>query len=126
VAGHSLELLPEAFAVCRLEATAPVPEWAVGASFCSITRTAAELSIVCEERLVPEAVRHDRGWRCLRLVGPFDLDLTGVLVSVLRPLADAGVSIFAVSTFDTDYVLVRSARVEQAKAALRAAGHRVD
>ncbi len=126
MAGLSLELLPRAFAVCRLEALGPVPEWARGGAFCSITRTTAELSIVCEERLVPKGVQHDRGWRSLKLVGPFDLDLTGVLASVLQPLADAGVSIFAVSTFDTDYVLVRSARLEQAVAALRAAGHQVD
>jgi hypothetical protein len=121
----TLHVLPEAFGVCRLDAAAAVPGWAAAGTFSSVTRTADELSVVCEERLVPEGVKQDGGWRCLKLVGPFDLELTGVLASVLQPLAGAGVSIFAVSTFDTDYVLVRNARLEQAVAALRAAGHQV-
>lgn len=74
---------------------------------------------------MPSDVKHDRGWRCLKLVGPLDLNLTGVLASVLQPLADADVSIFALSTFDTDYVLVRGAQLEKATAALREAGHHV-
>jgi len=75
---------------------------------------------------VPADVKHDRGWRCLRLSGSLDLDLTGVLASVLQPLAAAQVSIFAIATFDTDYVLVRAAQLEQAVAALRRAGHDVE
>lgn len=74
---------------------------------------------------MPGDVKHDRGWRCLKLAGPLDPNLTGVLASVLQPLADAGVSIFALSTFDTDYVLVRDAQLEKAVAALRDAGHSV-
>ena len=74
---------------------------------------------------MPSEVKQDRGWRCLRLTGPLDLDLTGVLASVLTPLAAAQVSIFAIATFDTDYVLVREAQLEQAVAALRDAGHQV-
>ena len=82
--------------------------------------------IVCPEAAVPETVRKAGGWRCLALIGPFDLTATGILVSVLTPLANASVSIFALATFDTDHVLVRSVQLETALAALRAAGHRVE
>lgn len=123
---RSLELLPGRFALCRLAADAAVPAWAAAAAFSSVTRTRDELSIVCEEGGVPEEVKHERGWRCLKLVGPFDLGLVGVLVSVLQPLAGAGVSIFALSTFDTDYVLVRGGQLSEAIAALRRAGHAVE
>jgi hypothetical protein len=109
-----------------MDSQAAVPAWAASSVFSSITRTADELSIVCEEAGVPLDVKHDGGWRCLELAGPLDLSLTGVLASVLRPLAEAGVSIFAASTFDTDYVLVRAGQLEKAVAALRAAGHLVE
>lgn len=80
---------------------------------------------MCDETAVPNHVKHDRGWRCLKLAGPLELDLTGVLASVLQPLAAAQVSIFAIATFDTDYVLVRETQLEQAIVALRQAGHQV-
>jgi uncharacterized protein len=83
------------------------------------------LSIVCDEAAVPADMKQDRGWRCLTLQGPLDLGLTGVLASVLTPLALAQIPIFAIATFDTDYVLVREAQLEQAVAALRDAGHQV-
>lgn len=126
MSGRLLKLLPGTFAIARLAADALLPAWAGKPSFLSVTRTADELSIVCEEHHVPNDVRHDRGWRCLRVAGPLDLRLTGVLASLLQPLADAGVSIFALSTFDTDYLLVRSAQLERALDALGAAGHRVE
>lgn len=119
-------MLPGGFALCRIGAESAVALWAAGGAFSSVTRTADELSIVCEEASVPSDVKHERGWRCLKLVGPFDLGLVGVLVSVLQPLAGAGVSIFALSTFDTDYVLVRGGQLSEAIAALRKAGHSVE
>lgn len=88
-----------------------------------MTRTQDELSIVCDAVNVPSDVKQDRGWRCLKLDGPLDLSLTGVLASVLEPLAEARVSIFAIATFDTDYLLVPNAQLDSATAALRAAGH---
>jgi hypothetical protein len=91
----------------------------------SVTRTADELSIVCSAASVPTAVSAQRGFRCLRVVGPLDFAATGILESLLRPLADAGVSVFVVSTYDTDYVLVRAACLEPAVAALCRAGHEV-
>jgi hypothetical protein len=105
-----------------------VPAWAAapgGAALHAVVRTPAELTVVCEAALVPRDVRAERGWRALAVEGPLDLALTGVLVSLLEPLARAGVAIFAVSTFDTDHVLVRADRLDDAVRALRAAGHRV-
>jgi hypothetical protein len=120
----SLVLLPDPFAVCRLPADAPFPAWAKG-EFVSITRTADELSVVCREDAVPEGVRREAGWRCLRVDGTLDLALVGVLAALAVPLAEAGVSVFAVSTFDTDYLLLKEANLAKGIEALRAAGHHV-
>ena len=111
------------FAVCRLDAGQAVPAWALQAEFCSVTRTPAELSIVCPATAVPEGVRAEKGWALLELAGPFPFELTGVLESVLRPLAEAGVPIFALSTFDTDWLLVPGGKLAMAVQALRSAGH---
>ena len=88
-----------------------------------MTRTEDELSIVCEDSAIPPGVRAERGWALLKLHGPFALDEVGVLSSFARPLADANVSVFAVATFDTDYLLVKTDRLEAALAALASAGH---
>ncbi len=103
----ALKALPGAFAVCRFPAGAPLPDWFRPGGFASASWSADELSLACEESQVPEGVQCERGWRCLMLQGPFAFDLTGVLLQVLQPLAQAGIGIFAVSTFDTDYVLVK-------------------
>lgn len=113
------------FAICRLDPRAPFPEWACGGPLSSITRTDEELSLVCDERKVPEGIRTDGGWRALKIAGPMDLSIVGVLASITAPLADAGVCLFAVSTFDTDYLLVREAQVGRAEDAIRQAGHEV-
>ena len=104
-----------------------MPAWASGDAdpLHAVVRTAAELTVVCGADRVPPDVRAERGWRALAVVGPLDLALTGVLLALLEPLAGAGVAIFAVSTYDTDHVLVRADRLGEAVAALRAAGHRV-
>lgn len=121
-----LMLLPGQLAICRLPAGASVPEWArVAGMLLSITRTADELSVVCDEASVPAEMLAERGWRALQVAGPLDFALTGVLAALAAPLAQAGVSIFALSTYDTDYVLVREADVERAVAALAQAGHDV-
>lgn len=121
----TLSVLPETLAICRLEREAGVPMWATG-SFVSITCTSDELSIVCRERDVPSGVKADRGWRALKIEGPLDLALTGVLASIAVPLAEARINIFAISTFDTDYVLVKVDRVTEAIGVLRNAGHVVE
>jgi hypothetical protein len=123
--GVTLVVLEQTFAVCRLDPAAPFPSWAQQ-SFVSITRTREELSIVCEQRLVPNDVEAERDWRCLGVVGPLPFALTGVLLSLAQPLAERGISIFAVSTFDTDYLLIKASNLEPAIASLRDTGHMVE
>jgi hypothetical protein len=121
----TLSVLPEKFMICRLEPEAVIPEWAAGAGpFLSITRTADELSIVGAETNAPGDVKSERGWRCLKVEGPLDLSLVGILASLLRPLAEAQVNIFAISTYDTDYVLVKEEKLARAKEALTQSGCR--
>jgi hypothetical protein len=116
-----LSVLPERLAICRLSASARVPSWALELheTLISITRTADELSIVCPEAVVPPEVQVERGWRALKVPGPLPFELTGVLAGLATPLAAAGISIFAISTYDTDYVLVRAGDLERALAALQ-------
>jgi hypothetical protein len=114
---------PGEYAVCQLEARDAIPPWAMGEPLVSITRTEEELSIVCPVERVPTGVPCDGGWARLRLHGPFPLDAVGVLRSVLDPLAEARVSVFAISTFATDHVLVKRSHLTRAVEALRAAGH---
>lgn len=121
--GLRLSVVPGVFAVCRLDPAADLPREIARAPFASITRTPEELSIVCEERLAPAGARREGGWRCLAVRGPIPFTATGVLASLATPLAEARVGIFAISTFDTDYVLVKEAQLARAVAALRAAGH---
>ena len=120
-----LRLLAGGYAVCGLAADAAIPEWAVGGSFVSLTRTRDELSVVCAEDLVPAGTKCEGGWRVFQVAGPLEFSLTGVLAAIAAPLANAGVSIFAISTFDTDYVLVKEENLVKAVEALRGAGHRV-
>lgn len=122
----NLSFKKDRLSVCQLAPDAPVPAWASGtAGFCSITRTSEELSIVCAESLVPASVKQVTGWRMFKVEGPLDFGLTGVLASVATPLAQAGISIFTIATFNTDYVLVKDAKVAEAMKALQAAGHTV-
>jgi uncharacterized protein len=121
----TLTVLEGRLSVCRLDAGAEIPAWAIGDSFFSVTRTEDELSVVCLEGDVPEGVPQEQGWRAMKLEGPFELSMVGVLSSVTTPLAGTGVSIFAVSTFDTDYVLVREEQLDLAADALRGHGHEV-
>lgn len=109
------------FAVCRLDADAPIPSWPSGA-FISITRTPDELSIVCDESSVPDDIRAERDWRALRVEGPIPFEVTGVAAGITAPLAAAGISVFLVATFDTDYLLVKAEAYERAVDALRGSG----
>jgi hypothetical protein len=113
-------VLPETLAVCRLPAGDRIPSWALELheGFVSITRTPDELSIVCPQVAVPPDTQTEDGFRALMVPGPIPFEQTGVLASLANPLAAAGISIFAVSTYDTDYVLVRAADLERALAAL--------
>jgi uncharacterized protein len=115
--------LPATFAICRLAPNAPVPSSIASAPFVSVTRTGDELSIVCPADQAPQNAKCELPWTCLKLEGPFPFTLTGVLASFLEPLAEHGVPVFAVSTFDTDYVLVKEEDTAKALKTLQAAGH---
>jgi hypothetical protein len=124
----TLVVLPGELAVVRLPPDAHVPPWAfspAAGTIWSMTRTDEELSLVRAADAVPNDARAERGWRALRIAGTIDFALTGVLASVLAPLGDASISIFAVSTYDTDYILVREHALPAAVDALRGAGHEV-
>ena len=116
-------VLPGSFAIVRLAADAPLPSWASAGDFFSVTRTSDELSVVCLATQVPSSLTAETGWRALKVHGPFALSEIGVLAALAAALAHAKVSVFAISTFDTDYVLVKAERVQAADDALRRAGH---
>lgn len=118
-----LTIVPGRFAVCRFDAQDPIPSGIAGSNLVSITRTPDELSIVCAEALVPEGPRCEKGWKCIVVQGPIPFTATGILASVLVPLAEAAVGVFAISTFDTDYILLKEAQLGEAVAALKEAGH---
>jgi hypothetical protein len=110
-------------AVCKLLPDSPCPTVPSDGKFLCITRSSEELSIVCGEALVPRNAVAEKGWVALKLEGPFPFSVTGVLASFLQPLADAQIPIFAISTFDTDFVLIKAADVREALKGLAAAGH---
>ena len=115
--------MPGPFAVCQLPADAPLPEWAWTGPVVSVTRTADELSIVCPADNVPANVKSSHPWICLKLEGPFAFSEVGILASFIGPLAEKGVPIFAISTYDTDYVLVSESYADMTLQALKDAGH---
>lgn len=119
-----LELIDEEFAVCRLQADHPAPEWAMG-NFVSITRTPAELSVVCPSRCVPSEAKHEAGWRCFHVVGPFQFSEVGVIASLVSPLAAANVPVFVISTFDTDWLFIQKAFLNTTTETLQSAGHQI-
>ncbi|HMD31184.1 MAG TPA: ACT domain-containing protein [Candidatus Acidoferrales bacterium] len=121
----TLRLLPETFAICRLDPHAPLPAWVPQRAFTASIRTADELCVYCAGDAVPPDVRAERGWRALQLVGPFDFSEFGVIASVAGPLAEAGISISVLATFDTDYIFVRAEALESAVEILQAGGHRI-
>jgi uncharacterized protein len=120
-----LSVLEGRLAVCRLDPPSEIPAWAVSAQFFSVTRTPDELSVMCPEECVAAGITCERGWRALKLEGPFDFGLVGVLASVAVPLAESGVGILAIATYDTDYVLVEESQLGLAVSALRGRGHEV-
>ena len=118
----TLSILPDTYTICRLDRDA-VPLWAAANDFISITRTTDELSIVCCDRNIPDHATCDQGWRVFKVEGPLDLSLTGVLASLAGPLAEAQINLFVVSTYDTDYLLVKEANLMRAVDVLRQASH---
>lgn len=122
-----LSVLPTELAVARFAATAEIPPWALSqhAPLVSITRTEHELSIVAPASVLPDGVDCAGPWRAVAVDGPLDFSLVGILAGLAATLAEAEVSLFAISTYDTDLLLVRAERLDDAVKALVAAGHRV-
>jgi len=121
----TLTVLPERYAICRLDPHADVPQWSAQGQFVSVSRTPEELSIVCRAASVPADVTCEPGWRVLKCEGPLDYALPGIMASLAEPLAEAGVPIFPIATHDTDYILVKEQHLETAINALTAYGHAV-
>lgn len=119
-----MKLLNGIYGVARLDSGMEIPDWAKG-EFTSITSTPDELSVTCSEEYIPEKVRCESGWRVLKVIGPLDFSLVGILSRISGIMAKEGISIFAISTFDTDYILVKDEKIEAAVNALKAEGFEV-
>jgi len=115
--------VPGLFAVVRLEPGRVVPEWGSSGLLSAVVRTPEDVSLVCDQTQVPPDVQCDRDWVPLKIEGPLALSLTGVLSSLLTPLSTHGVAVFVLSTFDTDYILVKQSQVSLAEKVLRGEGH---
>ena len=123
-AGYTLEILQSDLAIVKLKPEDSVPRWAKG-EFVAITKTATELSIVCAQSGIPDDVEAERGWTGFRIAGPLAFDQVGVIASITAPLDAAQVPVFVVSTYDTDYLLIKSDHLDSASEALTASGHRI-
>lgn len=121
----SLSKINTPLAICRLDPTSAVPDWAFSGPLACVTRTQEELSIVCSAQSAPADIQCERDWQALKVDGPLDFSLVGVLAALAGLLAQAGISLFAISTFDTDYILVRGDRFDQAVAVLQQAGYSI-
>jgi hypothetical protein len=124
---HKLKFrqLPGTYAIVRLASDAAIPAWATKGEFTSITRTADELSVVCPAENLPADVQSPHRWVCFKIEGPFPFSQTGVLLSFIRPLSEKEIPIFAISTFDTDYVLIPKDHIGAAMDILREASHEI-
>jgi len=122
----TLIILRETFTICRLDKDAPIPDWVFQGGLFSVTRTKDELSIVCPLINVPEGIVCNQGWSCLKVKGPLDLSLTGIISSIAATLEEEGISLFSISTYDTDYVMVKEKDLEKAIFALTEAGQRIE
>lgn len=121
----TLHALPNHLAVCQLAGDSVQPDWHSSSSFWAVIRTPDELTVVCDEDKVPTGLRVEPGWRAFKVAGTLDFELVGILSGLLTVLAQAQVSVFTLSTFDTDYVLVKDTMLETAASCLRAEGYTV-
>lgn len=120
-----IRLVDAEYAITRLNIGTPLPEWLVGAGFWAVSSSREEMTLVCRAARIPSTVQSSGGWRCFRIEQHFKFDVPGVLASVLNPLSEAGVGIFANSTFSTDYVFIIGSDLDKAVAALKAHGHEI-
>ncbi|MFH1780593.1 MAG: ACT domain-containing protein [Candidatus Nealsonbacteria bacterium] len=109
-----LSILPEKLGICRFDEKSSIPAWAQELNFCSITRTRTELSIVCSQDEIPAGVLAEKDWRAIKLEGSLGLESVGVIAGLSHPLADAGISIFNISTYETNYILVEDKNLKKA------------
>ena len=121
----NLKVLDYTFAICRLPSTAKVPDWPYQGSFYSITKTLDELSIVCSQQFVTDMEKVDKDWKIIKVEGPLDFSLIGIMANLSSTLASGGISIFTISTFDTDYILVKEKNLKEAIDLLSKAGHKI-
>ena len=116
----TMKLMKGLYGVCRLNRDEAIPEWVFQSSFYSITKTLDELSVVCSQDNIPDEIKCEKDWRILRVEGPLDFSLIGILSSISTTLANKGISIFVISTYDTDYIFVKDKKVDMAIDALLA------
>lgn len=113
-----MKLLKDKYGVCRLDKPGPVPNWGIEGEFYSVTKTEDELSIVCVEESTPDNIKCEKDWRVLKVEGPLDFSLVGILSAISGLMAEKSISIFAISTYDTDYILVKDKDLNKAIKAL--------
>lgn len=121
----TLSVLPNAYAVCQLHPDGHIPYWALLGDFVSLTRASGELSIVCLQKHVPQEIKAERGWRCVKAEGPFPLSLAGIQASLTVPLAEANISILSIATYDSNFLLIKEENLEDAVQVLKQAGHKL-
>jgi hypothetical protein len=121
----TISVLPDELAICRLDPGDPLPPTPGEGPLWSLTVTPEEVTVICAAKEIPPGAKAERGWRAFKVEGPLEFEIVGILDSLLQPLVDARINVFAISTFDTDYVLVRAGDVRPASTALRVAGHTV-
>lgn len=119
----TIALLEEKFGICRLANTETIPNWATAGGFFSITKTDDELSIVCAEKYIDKETICEKDWRVLKVLGPLDFELVGILARISKILAEQSISIFAISTYDTDYILVKEKDIDEAISCLRSGNY---
>jgi len=111
----TLSILPGKLGICHFDKVSPIPDWVKDVSFCSITRTKDELSIICSQDKIPAGVMFEKDWRAFKVEGPLGFSLTGIVASLSEPLAEAEISILYISTYETDYLLVEEKNLAKAK-----------
>ena len=119
-------MLFETFIINRLSAYASIPEEILKSNYYSVSKTENEMSLVCSEVIEVQSLQSSKGWKCIKVKGPLDFNMTGILAGISAIIARANISIFAISTFDTDYILVRSQDLSSARTTLRLAGDKFE
>jgi len=120
-----ISVLKDDYKVCRMNAFDGIPEWVLETPLSSITRTSEELSIVCPNSVAPDQLKCEQDWKCLKIHGPFGFDEIGIISNLTKVLSDANISVFVLSTFDTDYILVKRLNIEKAAKSLEDKGHEI-